>query len=159
MKGLSKERLAWWAEYLVKDMAYTAPEFQVEKLAERLENLVLESLVDEKLPTIPRILAWANRVGNSLVPDQRPWHSNMAHWGLSMVGSDLFFWLGRIGSHGWGLTSGTVAAWWIFIKYKLREHRQKRDGMEFERGDLAGPLANAVMWSVAWGVWIYYSLN
>ncbi len=108
--------------------------------------------------SIKRIVAWANRVGKWLDPHPRPWHSCMVHWGLSMLGSELVFWLGRPGGHGWALTCGTVGAWWIFIKYKLREHRQKRDGMEFEHGDLAGPLANAVLWSIAWVLWVYFSL-
>lgn len=108
--------------------------------------------------TIKRIVAQASRVGKWLDPDPRPWHSWAVHWGLSMLGSEFVFWLGRIGNHGWGLTCGTLASWWIFIKYEMREDRQERDGMQFERGDVAGPLANAVMWSIASVLWIYFSL-
>jgi hypothetical protein len=42
--GLSPERLKWWAEYLVSEMGFTAPEFMVEKMTIRLEDLVNEIL-------------------------------------------------------------------------------------------------------------------
>ena len=75
-----------------------------------------------------------------------------------MLGSEVLFWLGRPGGHGGALTTGTVGAWWCFFAYKAREHRQERDGLEFESGDLAGPLLNAVMYSIFLVLWIYYSL-
>ena len=118
--------------------------------------------------SIKRIVAWADRTGKRIAPDpERPWHSWAAHLGLSMLASLATDWfasllasiiLGSAYGYGIGLTVGTATAWWCFSKYEGREERQERDGMEFERGDLAGPLANVILWSVAWAWWIYYSL-
>ena len=109
--------------------------------------------------SIKRIVKWADRTGERLCPNAPPWVSWLAHWGLSMLGSESIFWLGRIGSQGCGLTMGMVTAWWCFFAYRAREDRQERDGLHFETGDLVGPLANAILWTVAWVLWLYYSLG
>jgi len=104
------------------------------------------------------VMKWINGMEGRWFKQPAAWRSASAHLVLSAMGSEVLNQLGRIGSDDLGVLTGTVGAWWCFFAYKVREHMQEADGLEFQREDLAGPLANAGAWSCLLVLWIYYWL-